>query len=357
MYDYGFNCVLSQLKVTSEWLYLLGSRSAPVFEREGASSISLGVPVGGLSASDKVRFDVYKDDFLHEMGTTTGAGLFLSVLGRTRAFSDGSSLGIFRSICAWFEAGIEALEANQRPASTEYYADGSTLERVAEVLASFDTGIKGLRKQEVPLDELEKYIPREVIFAVQDFLKANSPKADTDTVALTVRTDDMFLGIERRGVEEPKATVLKTRHAGSLLDFEFQEESDGTKRLFDYMDILFTRSKDKLFVVDELNRSFHPMLTQQLVRLFNEVHANDDCQLVFTTHEDAIMSQEYFRRDEVWFVERDASGYTGLYPLDDFAEAARADARLGKRYLEGRYGGIPVLDEARAWSALRGGER
>jgi AAA15 family ATPase/GTPase len=46
------------------------------------------------------------------------------------------------------------------------------------------------------------------------------------------------------------------------------------------------------------------MLTQQLEKLFNDVHAEDGCQLIFTTHEDAIMSYEYFRRDEIWFVER-----------------------------------------------------
>ena len=108
-----------------------------------------------------------------------------------------------------------------------------------------------------------------------------------------------------------------------------------------------------MFVIDELNRSFHPMLTQHLVELFNQVHANDDCQLVFTTHENDIMSYEYFRRDEIWFVERDEEGLSRLYPLDDFAaDGARSDARLNKKYLEGRYGGVPVIDLSRARAAL-----
>ena len=119
------------------------------------------------------------------------------------------------------------------------------------------------------------------------------------------------------------------------------------------MDILFTSSKDKLFLVDELNRSFHPMLTQQLVSLFNRVHAQDDCQLIFTTHENTIMSFDYFRRDEIWFVERDRHGYSRLFPLDKFADnGARSDARVNKQYLEGRYGGVPVLSTGRALDAL-----
>lgn len=86
----------------------------------------------------------------------------------------------------------------------------------------------------------------------------------------------------------------------------------------------------------------------------NQVHANDDCQLVFTTHENDIMSYEYFRRDEIWFVERDEEDLSRLHPLDDFAaDGARSDARLNKKYLEGRYGGVPVIDLSRARAALK----
>lgn len=65
------------------------------------------------------------------------------------------------------------------------------------------------------------------------------------------------------------------------------------------------------------------------------------------------MSFDYFRRDEIWFVERDRHGYSSLFPLDKFADnGARSDARVNKQYLEGRYGGVPVLSTERALDAL-----
>lgn len=243
--------------------------------------------------------------------------------------------------------------AGQVPATTEYYADGSGLDKVAQVLASLDTGITGLEKQQLSMDEIEKYMPPEALLTLRQFLKASAPQTPDGKLSVTFRSGNAFLGIDLKGSEEPRATVLKIRHEGSLYDFDFQDESDGTKRLFDLMDILFTHSHEKAFVIDELSRSFHPMLTQQLVKLFNEVHAEDGCQLIFTTHEDAIMSYEYFRRDEIWFVERGSDGCTRLYPLDRFAQdGARSDARIGKKYMEGRFGGVPHISGSGALEAL-----
>lgn len=352
VYDYGFSCVLSKMHVTSEWLYSLGADAKPLFLRDDSSIDCSGVREAADDA-DVARLDVYAADFCHNQSESMGSGLFLSYMGKGRLFSVDSALDAFRRAFTWFDAGIEAIGVNKRASSTEYYTESSTLDQVAEVLSSFDTGISGLCKEEVGMDELDKLIPPEIRFTITELLKANAPKRDNETFGLTVRNENFFVGIERKGVDEPKVTVLRTRHGGSLLTFDFQDESDGTRRLFDFMDILFTQSADKVFVIDELNRSFHPMLTQHLVELFNQVHANDDCQLVFTTHENDIMSYEYFRRDEIWFVERDETGLSRLYPLDDFAtDGARSDARLNKKYLEGRYGGVPVIDLSRARAAL-----
>ena len=100
-------------------------------------------------------------------------------------------------------------------------------------------------------------------------------------------------------------------------------------------------SDDVVFVVDELERSLHPKLTQQFLKLFNEVHKDRRMQLVITTHESTIMDQALFRRDEIWFIERDTDNRSRVYSLDRFKE--RYDKVLSKAYLEGRYGAIPVF--------------
>lgn len=180
----------------------------------------------------------------------------------------------------------------------------------------------------------------------------SQPQLGNGDPVITVRDGAAFVGVERHGNEGPKVTILEIRHHGSSSPFAFGEESDGTRRLFDFMDLLFTKRKDAVFIVDEIDRSLHPMLTQQLIALFNEVHREDACQLLFTTHENAVMSYDYLRRDEIWFVDRDVDGCSHLYPLDDF-DTVRTDSRLSKQYLEGRYGGVPALSMARALAALQ----
>ena len=98
---------------------------------------------------------------------------------------------------------------------------------------------------------------------------------------------------------------------------------------------------DIVYVVDELERSLHPKLTERFLQLFMQLHEKERMQLLFTTHESSIMDQSIFRRDEIWFVERNADNASVIYSLDRFKE--RYDKVLSKAYLEGRYGAIPVF--------------
>ena len=72
------------------------------------------------------------------------------------------------------------------------------------------------------------------------------------------------------------------------------------------MDMLLNKREDVLYVVDELERSLHPKLTERFLQLFMQLHDEQRMQLLFTTHESSIMDQAIFRRDEIWFVERNA---------------------------------------------------
>lgn len=89
------------------------------------------------------------------------------------------------------------------------------------MLASLDTGITGLEKQRLSMDELEKYMPPEALLTLRQFLKASAPQTPDGKLSATFRSDNAFLGIDLKGSEEPRATVLKIRREGSLYDFGF----------------------------------------------------------------------------------------------------------------------------------------
>lgn len=131
--------------------------------------------------------------------------------------------------------------------------------------------------------------------------------------------------------------------SGSPHDYEFSEESDGTKRLIDYMGKLFGQDKNAVYLIDGFGQGLHPLLTRRLVQLFDEYHSEEDdcCQLVFTTHESTLLDRGELRNDEVWFIDRDGHGCSTLTSLDRFKP--RCDASLFRGYLAGRYGGIPAL--------------
>lgn len=119
-------------------------------------------------------------------------------------------------------------------------------------------------------------------------------------------------------------------------------ESEGTIKsimLFIYarMAILNNRS---LFV-DELNNKLHPLLLKFIIDLFYD--ENSMAQLIYTTHDTTLMDKKFFRRDQIWFVQKDEFGYSELSALSDFK--VRSDASFEKDYLAGVYGGIPLLGE------------
>ena len=174
-----------------------------------------------------------------------------------------------------------------------------------------------------------------------DSIKLKMQLENLKEIQMTWRIDEGFFNIRIRENSEPEITTIVLKHGKSI--FEFSEESDGTKRLIDLIYMLMMKQDDIVFVVDELERSLHPKLTEHFIEMFMESHKEERIQLIFTTHENAIMDKKIFRRDEIWFIERDNNNVSVIYSLDKFKE--RYDKKLSKAYLEGRYGAIPVFKQ------------
>ena len=126
-----------------------------------------------------------------------------------------------------------------------------------------------------------------------------------------------------------------------------RDESEGTKRLFafagPFIDVL---KNGNVLVVDELNISLHPKLMEFLVDLFHSPKTNPkNAQLIFTTHETSILTQDIFRRDQIWFSKRNDKQQTILFPLTDFKPLkGSAKEKIDVNYLRGKYGALPHVD-------------
>ena len=128
---------------------------------------------------------------------------------------------------------------------------------------------------------------------------------------------------------------------GIEVEMPLRNESDGTCRLIEYMPVLYAITRNNhVFVVDEIERSIHPIMIKDIVRKLSESETAKG-QLIFTAHESGLLDQNIFRPDEIWFAQKDVEQATQLYPLSDFNIHKTANIENG--YLNGRYGGIPFL--------------
>ncbi|MCP2340000.1 AAA family ATPase [Actinomadura rupiterrae] len=151
---------------------------------------------------------------------------------------------------------------------------------------------------------------------------------------------------------------LSLRHLDGAEGFSLgvDEESAGTRALLDLsLPTFYSLDRGNLLVVDELDASLHPFLSAQLIRLFQDPETNPrGAQLVFTSHDPSLLGRvqgvEVLHRDQIWFTQKGDSGETELFPLSEFKP--RKDENRERRYLAGRYGAVPVVNDELFIAAL-----
>jgi len=128
-----------------------------------------------------------------------------------------------------------------------------------------------------------------------------------------------------------------------------EKESSVTNKLFDLAGyILFALEFEIVLIIDELDSKLHQILTQEIIKLFNNPETNPkNAQLIFTTHDTNLLGADLFRRDQIWFTEKDDFEATDMYSLLEFEDeddnTIRKDRSFEKDYIRGRYGAIPYI--------------
>ena len=140
----------------------------------------------------------------------------------------------------------------------------------------------------------------------------------------------------------------KNKEVGNV-EFDMRsQESSGTNKLFNISGPIFdVLNEGGLLVVDELDASLHPLLTLAITKLYNSNEFNkNNAQLIFATHDTNLLNHGNYRRDQIYFVEKDQYGASDIYSLVEYKEdgkTIRKDRSFEKEYIDGRYGAIPVI--------------
>lgn len=252
-------------------------------------------------------------------------------------------LDYFRPVYDWFRSTLELVAPDSRFEPFEQFLDESSplYSKMNNVLSRMDTGISHVGSKTIPFENVP--IPPPVKEMLRERLK--------DGMSLRMQSDDdaaRFVVTRKNG--ELTAKKLVSYHQktdGTETAFEIEEESDGSKRAIDllpaFLDLSRGGKKEKVYVIDEVDRSLHSLLTRELVEAYLASCGSDSrSQLLMTTHDVLLMDQELFRRDEMWLTERNQDGFSSLTSLCEFKDV-RYDKDVRKSYLQGRLGGIPKI--------------
>jgi AAA15 family ATPase/GTPase len=338
IYNYGF--LYGMDSVEEEWLFRTGKvKEVKCFERITKNNkevvIEIGSGLGKKADSDFLRF-IAKGTrpnqlFLHEMYE--------------------KNVDDIKPLMEWFKDVLIIVGPSSSYTNLVFdvHEEEGFPEFLGDLLKAADTGIDSVVTEPLNIDmndiegDLERHlkgVPKKIISELLGILDKGE--------RITLRgSSGTHYAIDRNKKGDITVYILKTQHKsldGKIVPFDMSDESDGTNRLIHLAPMLMhSQKKERVFVVDEIDRSMHPILTRTLVDMYLR---NEKCikgQLICTTHETYVLDLDLLRRDEVWFVEKDDGGSSHISSLIDYK--IRPDLKVDKGYLNGRFGAIPFVGD------------
>ncbi len=310
LYRYGFE--VNKQQVLSEWLYHKPkTKEVELFYREGDN---IQVHQRQFNKGRKVALD----------GMVRNNALLLSVAAQ---FNDEIAIEVVNGINQ-----LKLIHSSAQSIYEKYTKEQSESSvwklKILSMLKAADVGIDDYELETMSTDSIPNSLPNEI----------------KDTIIKDIENRSLFY------------TNVKTRHkkydengnwVGTTNFVLNKDESEGTKKFFaisgPIIDVL--ENGDTLFI-DELDSKMHPNLVKQIVLLFNSKEVNKkNAQLIFNTHNTNLLSDDLFRRDQVWFVQKNRYGEGSLYSLSDFksTEVSKREP-FEENYIQGKYGAVPYLN-------------
>lgn len=310
MFRYGFE--VDKKSVISEWLYYKPkTKEIELFYRDGEN------------------FETHSRNFTKgktviKEGLVRNNALLVSVAAQ---FNDKTSI----EVIDWFKelktiSGLN--KSGYRGFTLSKTDDPNQKANILSLLKAADLGIQDIKLEKVDIDNLPKDMPKE--------LKDRIIKEVTD---------------EKKELLSDILTSHKkfdsNKKAVDIVNFSLDDDkSSGTRKFFALTGpILDVIENGYTLIVDELDSKLHPNLVCKIVSLFNSKELNKkNAQLIFNTHDTNLLSSGLFRRDQIWFTDKNKFGEAKLYSLADFkSDEVRKSESFEENYIKGKYGAVPFL--------------
>lgn len=312
-YEYGFDVMLNERKIGNEWIIHV-NKNKVLYQRNNE-----GNPVCNLKLNkeEQKRMNVYMDDF-----RLNDKSLFLSEMNNNKHFNEDSPLNIFHHIYHWFMCDLKIILPNALLLDDYDEKSFWVIKRLLHcyILEIDDIELKDANKTQV-INKIGVQLYKDIM------------RIPTKNELYLRIQKDLFVFTKEGNIK----SVWFKHNNGSV--FEFNEESEGTRRLFDLLNVFLYKNRNNTYIIDEIDKSLHPNMLVYFIETLSLYQKHFDVQTIFTVNQTEIMKQEMFRRDQIWFVDKNKYEDSRMYFLDGFHE--RSDKVIDKAYLDGRYGATP----------------
>lgn len=244
----------------------------------------------------------------------------------------------FQDVFNWFEK-IKVIEPSSYLLQDKLDID-EYMDALNEYLPRLDTGITEVDFKDVDINNTQ--VPEVIMNQILSSFDNNNAEH-----AILSNRQGLVLRFDKDENNNLKASELVARHmtAKGTKDFNLSMESMGTLRAIELIPLFFELSKGaSVIVIDEVDRSLHTNMTRGLIEYYlGNYNKNSRSQLIFTCHDTNLLTQELFRRDELWLVERNKFCESNIYSIGDFKDVKKNN-RLDNLYIQGRLGGTPRIN-------------
>lgn len=311
LYRYGFE--VDTNRVVSEWLYYRPKRKEiEIFYRDGNDF-----------ETHERQFSkgrtLIKGDFIRENA------LMVSVASQFNDKVSGDVINWFTEtnvISGIYQEEFKGYTMNQ-------IENPDKRQEILNFLQAADLGIREINLKDFDPDYFPDDMPHEVKTSFMEEMKKENKYFFSDTITFHDKYNENY------------------EKTGSVSLSMEQDESHGTQKFF-YLSgsILNTLQRGLTLIVDELDSRLHTNLIAKIISLFNDPDINSrNAQLIFNSHDTRILNLKKFRKDQIWFIEKDRYGVSKLFSLVDFnSNEIRKNANYEDKYLEGRFGAVPYLE-------------
>lgn len=310
LYRYGFEA--TKEKIVSEWLYHKPkTKEVELFYRDGN------------------QFETHERNFTKgatvvKEGLVRDNALLISVAAQ---FNDKTAIAVIdwfkrlRFLSGLDEAGYQRFTVGKTEVPVHK-------EKILKLLKAADLGIQDIKLQKLDIDRLPKGMPKEMRDEIVRKMKEENAEFIADVLTIHKKYD-----INKQAIDTVNFSID-------------DDESSGTRKFFALTGpILDVIENGYTLVIDELDSKLHPNLVCKIVSLFNSNDVNiKNAQLIFNTHDTNLLSSGLFRRDQIWFTNKNKFGEAKLYSLANFkSDEVKKNEPFEDNYIRGKYGAIPYL--------------